>query len=496
MRWAYPPEVVRAAEALLLARLPPSTLMQRAAAGLAATCVRLLGGAYGRRVDLLVGSGDNGGDALLAGALLATRGARVRALLLTDRAHEGGLVALRRAGGTAGPAGEAPPLPGAQLVLDGIVGIGGRGALRPQAARLVAGYAAARIPMVAVDLPSGVDAASGEVPGPAVRADVTVTFGAYKPGLLVDPGAGHAGPVELVDIGLAGHLPAAEVELLQSGDVAARLPRPAAESDKYRRGVLGIVAGSPVYPGAAVLTTGGALRAGVGMVRFVSAPEPAALVRTRWPEAVVTEVAPGDGQRVLEAGRVQAWAAGPGMGTDDAGAEVLAALLDTDVPLVIDADGITLVAARAELRKLLAGRDADTLLTPHAGELARLLGADRAEVEARRLSSARRAADRLGAVVLLKGSTTVVARPGSGTRVNPTGTPELATAGSGDVLTGLCGALLAGGLDPLEAGSTGAWLHGLAGRRAAEHGPPTASDLVAALRGAVCSLLDPALLEH
>ena len=350
----------------------------------------------------------------------------------------------------------------ADLVIDGILGIGGHGGLRAEAATVVRDLPEAWV--VAVDVPSGVDASTGEVDGVAVRADVTVTFGTLKPGLLVDPGAEHAGVVELVDIGL--DLPAASVEVLQAEDVAALLPRPVRESDKYRRGVVGVAAGSDHYTGAAVLCTGGAVRGGAGMVRYVGADEPAALVRAAWPEVVVG------------GGRVQAWTVGSGGGGD--AADRLADAVGDGMPVVVDADAITAVA---ELDRT-AG--APLLLTPHAGELARLVGADRDDVEARRLHHARAAAKDLDAVVLLKGSTTVVARPDGVVRVNPTGTPALATAGSGDVLAGLCGALLAGGLDPFDAGSVGAWLHGLAGRLAAEGGRPvSAVDVLAALPDAV-----------
>jgi hydroxyethylthiazole kinase-like uncharacterized protein yjeF len=425
--------------------------MQRAAAGLAGSVARLLPRVYGARILLLVGSGDNGGDALYAGARLAARGARVDALLLGSQAHETGLGALLRAGGRVVGAESAPVVPG-QVVLDGIVGIGGRGGLREPAATIVAGLPADCL-VVAVDVPSGVDADTGEVSGRAVRADVTVTFGGLKPGLLVDPGAERAGVVELVDIGL--DLPEqAPVECLDAAAVRARLPHPSRDTDKYRRGVLGVAAGSQQYTGAAVLCTGAAVRCGAGMVRYVGAAEPAALVRARWPEVVVGP------------GRVQAWAVGSGGGGD--AADRLAQALEDGVPLVVDADALP-AFARA------GGSRGAALLTPHAGELARLLGVERADVEARRLEHARRAAAELDAVVLLKGSTTVVARPDGRVRVNPTGTPALGTAGSGDVLAGLCGALLAGGLDPFDAGSVGAWLHGLAGRLSADGGAPVSA---------------------
>ena len=485
MRTAYSVETVRAAERELMARLPEGALMQRAAAGLAAACADLLGRVYGRRVVLLVGSGDNGGDALYAGARLARRGAGVVALLLSaERTHAGGLAALRRAGGRVVPvalgdagAGADARASGftaveeavlrADLVLDGIVGIGGKGGLRPEAARLAEVVAESGAAVVAVDLPSGVDADTGEVHGAAVRADLTVTFGTHKPGLLIDPAREYAGSVRLVDIGLGDVLPAeAELEALQHADVAALLPVPGAESDKYRRGVVGIAAGSARYPGAAVLAVSGALRGGAGAVRYVGPAGTAVLAR--FPETLVSDQGP------QKAGRVQAWVVGPGAG-DDAG--TVAEVLEADVPVLIDADGLRL----ADLDAVRA-RGAATLMTPHAGEAAALLGVSREEVEGARLKWARELAGEYRATVLLKGSTTVVAGPaGRAVRVNATGTPWLATAGSGDVLSGLAGSLLASGLSALDAGSAAAYLHGLAGRFAADGAPAGAHDVAEAI---------------
>ncbi|WP_199835177.1 NAD(P)H-hydrate epimerase, partial [Streptomyces scabiei] len=256
MRSAHRVETVRTAERTLMARLPDGALMQRAAAGLAAACADILPRrVYGSRVVVLTGSGDNGGDALYAGARLARRGAGVTAVLLSpDRTHQAALHALLRAGGTtATPTAAEAHIRRADLVLDGVVGIGGKGGLRPEAARLAALAAASPATVVAVDLPSGIEADTGEVYGEAVRADLTVTFGTHKPGLLVDPARTYAGSVRLVDIGLADTLPATPaLESLQHTDVAALLPRPSQESDKYRRGVVGIAAGSARYPGAAV----------------------------------------------------------------------------------------------------------------------------------------------------------------------------------------------------------------------------------------------------
>jgi ADP-dependent NAD(P)H-hydrate dehydratase / NAD(P)H-hydrate epimerase len=469
---------VRAAEHALMATVPPGALMQRAAAGLAAVCAGLAGKVYGARIVVLAGSGDNGGDALYAGARLARRGARVTAVAAGGRVHEGGMAALRAAGARVTRPG-APDLPAviaaADLVLDGLLGIGGRGGLREPYSTLAglaarAGDAPGRPGtgplVVAVDLPSGIDADTGVVDGPAVHADVTVTFGTWKPGLLIDPGAGHAGVVELVDIGLGPYLPAAAVAGFQATDVAALLRQPPGDSDKYRRGVLGIVAGSDRFTGAAALAVGGALRGGAGMVRLVSAGPAVAVVRQHWPEALTLTTGDGSqaGHEIETAGRVQAWVAGPGMGTDEAARDRLAAVLSTELPVLVDADGLTLIAAE---RGLLA-RAAPTLLTPHAGELARLLGADPAEVAARRLEHVRAAAAEFGTTVLLKGSTTVIAPAGGGeVLVNSTGTSWLATAGTGDVLSGLAGSLLAQGLTVTEAAAAAAFLHGIAARRAA-----------------------------
>ncbi|WP_327736913.1 NAD(P)H-hydrate epimerase [Streptomyces nojiriensis] len=459
MRTAYSVETVRAAERELMARLPEGALMQRAAAGLAAACAGLLrrtrGGVYGARVVLLVGPGDNGGDALYAGARLARRGAAVTAVPMDpERMHPGGLAALRAAGGHLVRA--VPQR--ADLVLDGLLGIGGRGGLRPAAAALVERIPPG-VPVVAVDLPSGVDADTGEVAGPAVTADVTVTFGAYKPGLLIDPGASRAGAVHLVDIGL--ELPSPQVEALQHADVAGLLPEPTATSDKYRRGVVGIVAGSAQYPGAAVLAVAGALRGGAGAVRYVGPAAEAVLAR--YPETLIGP------------GRVQAWVVGPGLGEGRAGE--VADLLAGDAAVLVDADGLRGLDAAA-----LRARSAPTLLTPHAGEAAALLGVSRESVEAGRLDAVRVLTQRYGAAVLLKGSTTLVASGGAAVRVNPTGTPWLATAGSGDVLSGLTGSLLAGGLSGADAGAVGAYLHGLAARRAG--GPLLAHQVAEALPAA------------
>ena len=470
MRAAFPVEVVRAAERAAMQAVPEGALMQRAAAGLAAECVRILRqGVYGTTVAVLAGAGDNGGDALYAGARLAARGAAVTAVLLSpDRAHPGGLTALRAAGGRVLPAGSPAAtevVAAARLVLDGIVGIGGSGGLRPAAAGLVAAVTGT---VVAVDLPSGVDADTGAVEGEAVRADVTVTFGTLKPGLLVGAGAEHAGDVRLVEIGL--DLPEPRLRVLDPADVARLVPRPGPRDDKYTRGVVGVAAGSSKYPGAGVLSTGAAVHGGAGMVRYAGGA--AEHVRSRWPEAVVTEGKPS------EAGQVQAWVVGPGIGTDDAAAGLLRDVLGQDVPVLVDADGLTLLAREPEL---VRSRTAPTVLTPHDREFERVAG----PVGDDRVGAARRAAAEMGVTMLLKGNATVVAGPDGFAYVNPTGTPWLATAGSGDVLSGLAGALLAGGVEPALAAALAAYLHGLAGSIAAGGATTSATGVLAALPAAL-----------
>lgn len=450
-----------------MASLPEGALMRRAAAGLAYAVIghlrgRGLGGAYGKRVVLLVGSGDNGGDALYAGALLARRGARVEAWLLSDRAHAGGLAALRAAGGivSSGCPASLTAKVAADVVVDGIVGIGGKPGMRPDAEAALALLAG--IPIVSVDTPSGVCVDTGEVDGAHVTADLTVTFGTYKPCHLLDPAASACGTVELVDIGL--DLPAPVIESLEAADVAALMPRPAPDVHKYSRGVVGLRVGSATYPGAALLAVSGANTGLAGMVRYVGTASE--WVKRHNPEVV------GDGQ-------AQAWVVGSG--SADGANSALAFARASGVPLVIDADS---------LRPLTGPLGVPAILTPHAGELATLIREDRGDVEARPLHYARLAAQRFDAVVLLKGRRTTIASPDPDTpvRVNTTGTSWLATAGSGDVLGGLIGSLLAAGLAPIDAASAGAWLHGAAATLASAGGPVTASGVAAAIPAVIRSL--------
>ncbi|QBJ95499.1 NAD(P)H-hydrate dehydratase [Rhodococcus sp. ABRD24] len=473
MRKYFTTSQVKAAEAPLLASLPDGALMRRAAYGLARVATAELrartGGVVGRTVTLLVGSGDNGGDALWAGTMLRRRGASVTAVLLDPaRAHAAGLAAFTAAGGRVSSDPGTP-----DLVLDGIVGISGKGPLRPAAAAMVADLDA---PIVAVDLPSGVDPDTGAVEGPAVTAEVTVAFGALKP-VHVLAGA-RCGRVELVPIGL--ELPDPDLTALDASEVGRLWPVPRASDDKYSQGVVGIVAGSDRYPGAAVLSSGAAVTATAGMVRY--AGRAATHVLDHWPEVVA---APSP----AEAGRVQAWVVGPGIGTDAVALDDVRTVLASDQPVLVDADGLNLLAERPEL---VRGRSAATLLTPHAGEFERLTGVAPAPD---RVAATRALAAEWGVTVLLKGRSTVIADPHGRVYVNEAGSSWAATAGSGDVLSGIVGALMATGLEPALAAAVGARAHSLAANLGAREGaeetgeaglaPISASTLLGHLRAAV-----------
>ncbi|MRH88726.1 NAD(P)H-hydrate dehydratase [Nocardia sp. SYP-A9097] len=511
LRGYFTGDEVRAAEAELFTRVPAGMPMRRAAFGLAEVVIRELrertGGVAGRSVTLLVGSGDNGGDALWAGAFLRRRGVAVNAVLLSpERAHSAGLAALRKAGGRvlteiaggsprsemsgadvevaggrvrAEMAGESAEKVGGDrraeagpdLVIDGIVGISGRGALRPDAARIVAGV---RVPIIAADLPSGVDPDTGAVTGPAVRAAVTVAFGAYK--RVHALAAPYCGRIELVPIGL--RLPEPNLAALEPESIGAGWPVPRSTDDKYTQGVTGICAGSSTYPGAAILCTGGAVAATSGMVRYAGTG--AAQVLAHFPEVVA---APS----ISETGRVQSWVFGPGAGTDPAARDRLAEILATDLPVVVDADGLTLLAADPGL---LTGRAAATVLTPHAGEFARLTGSDPAPD---RVAAVRKLADSWQVTVLLKGRATLIASPGRPVLVNEAGGSWAATAGSGDVLSGILAALLAAGRDPAWSAAAAARVHSLAANLAAHANtaagaPISATPLLHHIRAAIGTL--------
>jgi ADP-dependent NAD(P)H-hydrate dehydratase / NAD(P)H-hydrate epimerase len=473
MRHYFTADEIREAEAPLLASLPEGGLMRRAAFGLATAIARelvlLTGGLAGRRICAVVGSGDNGGDALWAATFLRRRGAVAAAVLLNpERTHKAALAAFTRAGGRVVESVPATT----DLVIDGVVGISGSGPLRPNAAEVFKAVDDASLPVVAVDIPSGIDVQTGATDGPHVHATLTVTFGGLKPVHAL----GDCGRVELVDIGL--DLPSTDVLGFEADDVKARWPVPGPKDDKYTQGVTGILAGSATYPGAAVLCTGAAVAATSGMVRYAGSAGQQVL--SQWPEVIAAPSASASG-------RVQAWAVGPGLGTDDTGAAALWFALETDLPVIVDADGLTILAAHPDL---VTDRTAPTVLTPHAGEFARLAGSPPGDD---RVAATRRLADRLGATVLLKGNITVIAEPGGPVYLNPAGQSWAATAGSGDVLSGIIGALLAAALPAGEAAAAAAFVHARAANlSAADPGPhpaPTsASRILAHVRTAIASL--------
>lgn len=452
MLHAYTAGAVRAAEQPLLDAGHGPALMQRAAQGLALGVVSVLRArgrrVYGSRVVILAGSGNNGGDALYAGAYLVRHGARATALLTSSRTHPEALRAFERAGGRAQwlrPESAADPAwpfwneaATADVLVDGLLGTGGRGGLREPVASVVAQLHQIRTgsrgpAVVACDLPSGLDPTTGEVYEPVLTADLTVTFGAVKTGLVCAPAEQLCGALTLVDIGIGAHLGEPDITRLESADLTALLPSPADSDQKYTRGVAGIVAGSAQYPGAALLAVAAASACGPGMVRYVGPLGVQSAIHLRNPEVVCSAGSPTDL-------RVQAWLAGPGIDGDDAQLQRARAAIASGLPTVVDAGALPLVDA--------AGNHSQLVLTPHAGELAALfvrhgVTKTRAEIEAAPLEAARQAAGLTGAVVLLKGPTTVVAAPGGKTYTQADGTPRLGTAGSGDTLAGILVALLA-----------------------------------------------------
>jgi NAD(P)H-hydrate epimerase len=464
-------------------------LMERAGAGLARLVTEVV--AEGP-VVVVCGPGNNGGDGFVAARLLHDAGREVRVLAVVDadvyrgdaRANLGRLpVPLQPFDATA--------LDGAAVAVDALLGTGVTGAPRPPAAGAVTALNALAIPVVAADVPSGVDASSGEVAGEAVRALATATFAAGKPGLWVQPGKAHAGRVEVIDIGIPAGAPVDPQTALASDLLISGLPRRAAASTKFTSGHVLVAGGSRGLTGAACLAAEAATRAGAG---YVTALVPRALediFETKLTEVMTRGLPDGDGGHTpAGAGQVAeavaqhggALVLGPGLGrAEPALAFAREVAATAPVPLLLDADGLN---AHAGHLHALAARDAPTVLTPHAGELGRLLGVSSAEVEARRLHHAREAALQAASVVVLKGDDTIVAAPDGIAIVNAVAAPMLATAGTGDVLAGVIGALLAAEVDPLAAAAAGVRLHALAGRSAgAEHGVDgvVASDVIAAL---------------
>lgn len=535
---AYTGQQVRAAERPLLDDGLGAVLMRRAASCLARACEAQLrevrprtagwgGAGHGGRITgsaavVLVGSGHNGGDGLWAGALLRRRGVAVTALLTGIRAHREGLEALLAAGGHAlrldgdGPGHAKLDVPlrelpvvdrdaalelmrSARVLVDAMLGTGASGGLRGAAAALVTDFAAARGTgsgprIVACDIVSGVDSTTGEVPGPVLRADVTVTFGAAKVGHVVAPGEQAGGRLAVVPIGIEDRLGEPDVRRIEASDTLRAWPRPTPTDTKYSRGVLGVVAGAPSYPGAAIMCTHAAVNAGAGMVRFLGDASTRAMVLARSPEVVCSDDQPWDVH-------VQAWLAGPGVVGDQNQDARVRAVIEAREPAVLDAGALTAAAQAAADGPLGPHK----ILTPHAGELEQIFAwlkgfgiadesPDRVTIESRPVMWARRAATLTGATVLLKGATTVIASPvtrGEPLCVSVGGASAwLATAGSGDTLAGILGTVVAHVAEHPDllaslgrwargdgrwaaAAALGASLHSLASRASAGPVPPT-----------------------
>jgi NAD(P)H-hydrate epimerase len=477
-------------------------LMERAGRAVARAAVDLCGGAYGRRAVVVCGKGNNGGDGFVAARHLARAGVRVAVVAVEQpgdlrepaarnarRLDEGGL--------RVRPFSDASldrELARADVAVDAIFGTGFRGIPEDEWAAAISDLNASSVPVVAVDIPSGVDGTSAAVEGEAVWAELTVTFGAVKTGIALLPGAEYAGAVRVVDIGFPDDLVRADAWLMEPEDAARALPRRDADSHKRASGVLLVLAGSRGMTGAPRLIASAAGRIGTGLV-IVAAPASALpaiqaglteAVFEPLPETRDGTVAAGALGVVLDRlGAADALALGPGLTAHpETAALAREVVARSPVPAVIDADGLNAFAGRATE---LASRRADAVLTPHVGEFGRLSGVKPRDLEADRLSHVRALAASTMAVTLLKGSRTVIAEPGGEVRVNPTGSPVLATAGSGDVLTGMVGGLLARGLPPLDAAAVAAYLHGIAGLLAgAELGEGTmAGDLVGRIPAAV-----------
>ena len=472
-------------------------LMERAGAAVADAV--LDGWPEARRVVVWCGTGANGGDGLVVARLLYGAGREVAAVLVGDEERVGGdaarMLARVRDAGVEVRAGEAAGGTDvdADVVVDALFGTGFSGAPRSGAERAIEAIRASGAPVVAVDVPSGVDASTGRIAGAAVEAALTVTFHGAKVGLAVGPGRFHAGRVEVADIGLAagGETRARRV----AAEALALVPRRGPRDNKYTAGFVCVVGGSRGLTGAPFLTSEAAMRAGAGYVRACVPASLAGAFAGRFVE-VTTTACPDDVEGFLteeaaavvaEAGaKADCVALGPGLGRSEGTRALVRTLLDRlDVPVVLDGDGLWALAGHLDWVFL---RDAATVLTPHSGELAALLGRDSAWVDANRLDAVGGAADDVGAVVCLKGADTLVAAPGRGVLVCDLGNPGLASAGTGDVLTGVIAAFLAKGMDAQTAAAVGAAAGGVAAAEAARrHGEAglIARDVIEALSPAL-----------
>lgn len=479
MRPLPTPQQMRAADSNAIdAGTPGSVLMDRAGRAVARTAIRLMGGRYGRRAAIVCGKGSNGGDGFVAARALLLEGVNVRCLLVDDPSDVRGDAAdhmdrFLRAGGRV-DVFSAASCDGADVIVDALFGTGFRGAAEGAAARAIEAMNSSPALTIAVDIPSGVDAATGAAPGPAVVADTTVAMAAQKIGSAVGPGAGLAGDVTIADIGIP--IEDADAWIATESDVSRAVPRRASDAHKRSVGSVAVLAGSEGMSGAAMLTARAAIRMGAGYAtvglsrsieRVVSAVLPEVLTKILTEEPQLGPDALAAFKDVLD--RADSVAVGPGLG-DGPGTRALVTQLLQDVatPCVLDADALNVLASDASA---LIERDAPTIVTPHPAELARLLRTDTSSIQSDRVEAAREAAELFGCIVVLKGARSLIARPDGRLIVNTSGSAHLATAGTGDVLTGAIAALVAAGMDPFEAAWAGVHLHGIAGEiAAAKHG--------------------------
>ncbi len=413
-------------------------LMERAGAAVARAVLERFPG----QVTVLCGKGSNGGDGRIAARVLREAG---REVAVVEQSGELG----------------AP-----DVVVDALFGTGFRDAPAGDAARMIEAVNACGAPVVSIDVPSGVAGSTGEVPGAAVHATVTVTMEAPKLGLAVAPGRYHAGTVVVAPIGLAL---TRRAHALVSAAIVEAVPRKSRETNKYRAGAVLVVGGSPGMTGALCLCAEAAFRADAGYVTVACDQDAMPVVEARLLEAVKVPI----GDALAAAEKAGAIAIGPGLGRDPKRGRLVRELLETRLPVVLDADALW------ELEPF--ERSASTVLTPHEGELGRLLGEPSEWVAAHRLEAVERAADKFGCVCLLKGADTLVAAPGQGVLVSLFGTPSLATAGTGDVLTGIVAAFLAKGMEAQRAAAAAAAVHGLAARLHTPVPGMVASDLLSTI---------------
>ena len=469
----------RASEALGVTTV---SLMENAGRATAMAASDVAGGIYGRRAVIVCGKGNNGGDGLVAARHLSRWGMRVSVVMVEDPSSLAGLAAVNLARLVEAPGVRVVGLTAlerelarADIVADCIFGTGFRGVPEGAHAQAILAINGSEVPVLAVDIPSGVNGENGVVAGEAVSATVTVTFGAAKAGLVLYPGAAHAGLVEVADIGFPSELVTSDLLMVERDDIACLLPERQPETHKRSTGVVLVVGGSRSMTGAVCLAAEAAYRAGAGLVT-VAVPEgilpviEAAVLEATFlplPETADGTIA-ADAFKVIweRLGSFDAIAVGPGMSSHEESAEFTRALVAAAPKgMVVDADGLNAFAGHLEAFDDRGS--ADLVLTPHVGEFARLTDATSADVEADRVARVRELSARVGATVLLKGSRTLIAEPSGEVRINPTGSSALATAGTGDVLTGTIAALMARGLESYDAATVGAYVHGLAGLVAA-----------------------------